>query len=199
MSDNIYNKLLPKASNDSEENEKMNNNNLNGEEMINNMNDFINKAINKIHKIEAQKDSEINSLHERINYFIKEMRIIKESNEALSKGQSSEYQIQKQKYEKQLKIKDETIKKLEKYISDQNKMKQEEFKNISDLNEQLMNVKERYEIQSKNCKNMGQRAREQNERSAMKDVSTGKYVINEYLNKLIQFANGLYNYKDTEI
>lgn len=208
MSDNIYNKLLPKDSNsinsndkdnDKIENEKININLLNGEEMIDNMNNLINKAINKIHKIEAQKDEEINSLHERLDYFIKEMRIIKESNEALVKDQSSEYQIQKEKYEKQLKIKDETIKRLEKYISEQNKEKQEGIKNVSDLTEELKNMKEKYEMQTNNFKNIGQRAREQNERSAMKDISTGKYVINEYLNKLKQFANGLYNFNDTEM
>ena len=163
------------------------------------MNALINKAINKIQKIEAHKDAEINSLHERVEYFIKEMRIIKESNEALSKDQSSEYKIQKDKYEKQLKIKDETIKRLEKYISEQNKIKQEGIKNVSDLTEELKNMKEKYEMQSKSFKNIGQRAREQTERSNKKDVSTGKYVINEYLNKLQQFANGLYNYNDSEL
>ena len=163
------------------------------------MNNLINKAINKIHKIETQKDEEINSLHERLDYFIKEMRIIKESNEALSRDQSKEYKIQKDKYEKQLKIKDETIKKLEKYISEENKIKQEGIKNVSDLTEELMSIKEKYEIQSKNYKNIGQRAREQNERSAMKDINTGKYVINEYFNKLQQFANGIYNHDDSEM
>ena len=175
------------------------NNNLNGEEMINNMNDFINKAINKIQKIESEKENEINSLHERVDYFIKEMRIIKESNEALVRDQSSEYQIQKEKYEKQLKIKDETIKKLEKYIYEQNKIKQEKIKNVNDLNLELKNMKEKYEIQAKNYQNIGQRAREQNQKSNMKDISTGKYVINEYLNKLKQFSIGLYNYDDEEI
>ena len=33
----------------------------------------------------------------------------------------------------------------------------------------------------------------------MKDLSTGKYVIKEYLNKLHQFANGLFIYNDSEI
>ena len=42
-------------------------------------------------------------------------------------------------------------------------------------------MKEKYEMQSKSFKNIGQRAREQTERSNKKDVSTGKYVINEYL------------------
>jgi hypothetical protein len=199
ISNNIYNKLLPKVNNDSEEiiNEKKMD--LNVEEMINSVNNLINKAIYKIQKIEAHKDAEINSLHERVEYFIKEMRIIKESNEALSRDQSKEYKIQKDKYEKQLKIKDETIKKLEKYISDENKIKQEGIKNVNDLTEELMSIKEKYEMQSKNYKNIGQRAREQNERSAMKDINTGKYVINEYLNKLQQFANGIYNHDDSEI
>jgi len=156
-------------------------------------------AINKIHKIEAHKDAEINSLHERLEYFIKEMRIIKESNEALSKDQSKEYQIQKEKYEKQLKIKDDTIKRLEKYISEENKRKQEGIKNVSDLTEELKNMKEKYEIQSKNYKNIGQRAREQNQRSSMKDINTGKYIINEYLNKLQQFANGIFNHEESDI
>jgi len=203
MSTNLYNKLIPKEidqNNNSLKNLKMeDNNNLNGEEMINNMNDFINKAINKIQKIESEKENEINSLHERVDYFIKEMRIIKESNEALVKDQSSEYQIQKEKYEKQLKIKDETIKKLEKYIYEQNKIKQEKIKNVNDLNLELKNMKEKYEIQAKNYQNIGQRAREQNQKSNMKDISTGKYVINEYLNKLKQFSIGLYNYDDEEI
>ena len=127
------------------------------------------------------------------------MRIIKKSNEALSRDQTNEYKIQKDKYEKQLKIKDETIKKLEKYISEENKIKQEGIKNVTDLTEELMSIKEKYEIQSTNYKNIGQRAREQNERSVMKDISTGKYVINEYLNKLQQFANGIYNHDDSEI
>ena len=105
----------------------------NSEEMIDNMNNIINKAINKIQVIESQKNAEINSLHERIEYFIKEMKIIKQSNEALSKDKSSEIKIQKEKYEKQLKIKDETIQKLEKYIYEQNKIKQDENKNVSDL------------------------------------------------------------------
>ena len=120
--------------------------------MIINMNELINKAINKIKKIESDKDAEINSLHERIQYFIKEMRVIKDSNEALSKDQSSEYKIQKEKYEKQLKIKDETIQKLEKYICEQNKIKQEGIKNVSDLTEELMNMKEKYENQKNSGK-----------------------------------------------
>ena len=46
----------------------------------------------------------------------------KKSNEALSKDNSSKYEIQKEKYENQLKIKNETIKKLEEYINKQNKI-----------------------------------------------------------------------------
>ena len=163
------------------------------------MNNIINKAINKIQVIESQKNAEINSLHERIEYFIKEMKIIKQSNEALSKDKSSEIKIQKEKYEKQLKIKDETIQKLEKYIYEQNKIKQDENKNVSDLTEELINMKLKYELQNKNYKNIGERAREINEKNAMKDLSTGKYVIKEYLNKLHQFANGLFIYNDSEI
>ena len=173
--------------------------NLPEEEMINNMNNLINKAINKIQNIESQKNSEINSLHERLEFYLKEMKVIKQSNEALSKNiMSSALEIQKEKYEKQLKIKDETIQKLHSYIYEINKTKQDENKNMSDLTEELNNMKKKYEIQTKNFQNIGERAKEQNKRSAMKDVSTGKYVINEYLNKLHQFANGLFNYNEPE-
>ena len=167
--------------------------NQNSEQMINNMNDLINKAINKIKKIELDKDTEINSLHERIDYFIKEMKIIKKSNEALAKDKSSIYEIQKEKYENQLKIKDETIKKLEDYIYKQNKMKQEGDKNFFDLNEQFKNMKEKYEIQNQNIKNIKEKYIEQNKKNIIKNANTGRYVINEYLNKLGQFANGLFN------
>ena len=161
--------------------------------MINNMNELINKAINKIKEIELDKDKEINSLHERIDYFIKEMRVIKKSNEILAKDKSSIYEIQKEKYENQLKIKNETIKKLEEYIYNQDKIKQEGDKNFFDLNEELKNIKQKYELQNKNIKNIEEKYKEQNEKNIKKNINTGKYVINEYLNKLGQFANGLFN------
>ena len=194
INDNIYNKLLPKMKDLEEDNiTKEKKYNQNSEQMINNMNDLINKAINKIKKIELDKDTEINSLHERIDYFIKEMKIIKKSNEALAKDKSSIYEIQKEKYENQLKIKDETIKKLEDYIYKQNKMKQEGDKNFFDLNEELKNMKEKYEIQNQNIKNIKEKYIEQNKKNIIKNANTGRYVINEYLNKLGQFANGLFN------
>ena len=199
INDNIYNKLLPKMKDLEEDNLfKEKKYNKNSEQMIINMNELINKAINKIKKIESDKDAEINSLHERIEYFIKEMKIIKKSNEALSKDNSSKYEIQKEKYENQLKIKNETIKKLEEYINKQNKMRQEGDKNFFDLNEELKNIKEKYEIQTQNMKNIEEKYREQNQKSDIKNVNTGKYVINEYLNKLGQLANGLFNFNNDE-
>ena len=159
------------------------------------MNDLMSNAINKIMKIISEKDEEINSLHERIEYFIKEMNIIKNSNEALAKDKSSMYEIQKEKYENQLKIKDETIKKLQEYINKQNKIRNEDNKNFLDLNEELKSMKEKYEIQNKNMKNIEERYREQNRKNIKRNANTGRYVINDYLNKLGQFANGLFNIK----
>ena len=199
INDNIYNKLMPKIKDLEEDNIfKDKRYNENSEQMINNMNDLINKAINKIKKIELDKDNEINSLYERIDYFIKEMKIIKKSNEALAKDKSSAYEIQKEKYENQLKIKNETIKKLEEYIYQQNKLKQEGDKNILDLNEELKHIKVKYELQNQNIVNIEQRYKEQNRKNFINNVSTGKYVINDYLNKLGQFANGLFNFNNDE-
>ena len=105
------------------------------------------------------------------------------------------YEIQKEKYENQLKIKDETIKRLQEYINKQNKIRNEDNKNFLDLNEELKSMKEKYEIQNKNMKNIEERYREQNRKNIKRNANTGRYVINDYLNKLGQFANGLFNIK----
>ena len=124
---------------------------------------------------------------------IAKAKACKNSNEVLAKDKSAMYDIQKEKYENQLKIKDETIKKLQEYINKQNKIKNEDNKNFLDLNEQLKNMKEKYEIQNKNMKNIEERYKEQNQKNIKRNANTGRYVINDYLNKLGQFANGLYN------
>ena len=119
-------------------------------------------------------------MHERIDYFIKEMKIIKQSNEALAKDKSSTYKIQKEKYENQIKIKEETIKKLEEYITKQNFIKEQDNKSFQDL--------------QKKYKFFGDKFKEKNKKSEIKDASTGKFVIHEYMNKLREFTNGIYNF-----
>ena len=186
IKDNLHSEIIQNIRNISEDEEddfifnKKFGINDNSENIITYINEIINKISIKIKQKILNKDEEINNLHERIDYFIKEMKIIKQSNEALAKDKSSTYKIQKEKYENQIKIKEETIKKLEEYITKQNFIKEQDNKSFQDL--------------QKKYKFFGDKFKEKNKKSEIKDASTGKFVIHEYMNKLREFTNGIYNF-----
>ena len=64
------------------------------------------------------------------------------------------------------------------------------------MTEDLEDMKIKFDNQVQVNKNLGIKLIEQNLKNNRKDINTGNFVINEYLNKLRQFSNGLFNIKE---
>ena len=66
----------------------------------------------------------------------------------------------------------------------------------NDLSDELLNMKEKYNIQAKDIETIDKKAKEQINKNAIKALNTGKYAIKEFLGKVRQFADDLYNYSE---
>ena len=68
-------------------------------------------------------------------------------------------------------------------------------KNI-DLSDELLVMKEKYNIQAKDIESIDKKAKEQYKKNSIKALNTAKYAIKEFIGKVQSFADDLYNYSE---
>ena len=152
------------------------------------------EAIRKLLSYNNDKKEEISHLNERIEYFLKEIEIIKKSNEDLNRGNNSSFKVQTVKYESQLRLKNEEINKLNKRLEELIKTINTNKKQILSLTEELHDIKTKMDKQKENLEMQEKNSMLQKLKIANKDVSTGKFLIKEYFNKTMKFSVDLFNY-----
>ena len=166
------------------------------DEIIFYLNKLINDIINKLKENTNSQKEEINRLHDRVEFFIKQCDNIKKTQEIMSKEEKNNHRIQAEKYERQIKKKEEELNKMKKKINEKELDIDEGIRKNNDLSDELLNMKEKYNIQAKDIETIDKKAKEQINKNAIKALNTGKYAIKEFLGKVRQFADDLYNYSE---
>lgn len=154
------------------------------------------ESIQKLLSFNNEKNEEISHLKERIEYILKEMDIIKKSNEEINRGASSSFKVQSVKYESQLRLKNEEINKLNKRIEEHLKTINTNKKQIISLTQEIHEVKDKLEKQNQNWEKQERDNMLEKLKIANKDVSTGKFLIKEYFNKVLKFSDDISRYCD---
>ena len=154
------------------------------------------ESIQKLLSFNNEKNQEISHLKERIEYILKEMDIIKKSNEEMNRGASSSFKVQSVKYESQLRLKNEEINKLNKRIEEHLKTINTNKKQIISLTQEIHEVKDKLEKQNQNWEKQERDNMLEKLKIANKDVSTGKFLIKEYFNKVLKFSDDISRYCD---
>ena len=166
------------------------------DEIIFYVNKLINDIINKLKDSTSTQKEEIDRLHDRVEFFIKQCDNIKKTQEIMSKEEKNNHKLQAEKYERQIKKKEEELNKMKMKINEKELDIDEGIRKNNDLSDELLNMKEKYNIQAKDIENIDKKAKEQINKSAIKALNTGKYAIKEFLGKVRQFADDLYNYSE---
>ena len=160
------------------------------------LNKLINDIIKKLKETTNSQKEEINRLHDRVEFFIKQCDNIKKTQEIVAKEERNSHKIQAEKYERQIKKKEEEINKMKMKINEKDLDIDEGLKKNNDLSDELLVMKEKYNIQAKDIENIDKKAKEQYKKNSIKALNTAKYAIKEVIGKVQNFADDLYNYSE---
>ena len=160
------------------------------------LNKLINDIIKKLKETTNSQKEEINRLHDRVEFFIKQCDNIKKTQEIVAKEERNSHKIQTEKYERQIKKKEEEINKMKMKINEKDLDIDEGLKKNNDLSDELLVMKEKYNIQAKDIENIDKKAKEQYKKNSIKALNTAKYAIKEFIGKVQNFADDLYNYSE---
>ena len=199
LKNNLLKNILPTLENFTEllmHYQKKLNKSTSDDENIFYINKLIVDAINKLKENSKNQKDEINKLHERVEFFINECAIMKKTGETLAQEQRNNHLMQKEKYEKKIKTQSEALDKMKKKMNEKDINIDEGIRKNNDLVDELLEMKQKYNIQTKDIENIGKKAKEQTNKSAIKDIATAKFAIKEFISTVKQFSDGLYNYTD---
>ena len=159
------------------------------DEVIFYLNKLINDIINKLKETSNIQKEEIERLHKRVEFFTEQYENMKKTQEIVSKEERS-------LHEKQIKKKDEELQKMKLKMSEKEQDIDEGKRKNIDLSDELLEMKEKYNIQAKDIEIIDKKAKEQINKRAINALSTAKYAIKDFLGKVRQFADDLYNYSE---
>ena len=97
-------------------------------------------------------------------------------------------------FQKELKEKDEVIEKMKLRLTEKDKNIDEKTNKYKDLSEQMLNIKEKYNIKEKDYQSLISTANEKINKNDIKDLNYGKHNFAIFYDKVRDFAEGLYNY-----
>ena len=160
------------------------------------MNKLINDIVNKLKETTDSQKEEINRLHERVEFFITQSANIKRTQEILVKEERNTHKLQAEKYERQIKKKEEELNQMMMKMNEKEQDIDEGKRKNIDLSDELLDMKKKYNIKEKDIENLDKRAKEQSNKNAMKALNTAKYAIRDFYGKVRQFADDLYNYSE---
>ena len=151
------------------------------------LNRLIGDIINKLKDTTNDQKSEIERLHERVEYFLKQFSNLKKTQEMIVNEERNSHIIELQR-------KEDEINKMKEKLGVQNKIFEEKNVEYNDLTDQLLNIKEKYKIKENDFDIFIQRAREESTKNDIKDLNYGKHNFSIFFDKVREFAEGLYNY-----
>ena len=96
----------------------------------------------------------------------------------------------------QMKKKDEEINKMKLKINEKDRDIDKGKKKNENLADELLEMQKKYNIQNKDMEIIGEREREQRNKNDIKALNTANYIIKDYVGKLRQFGEALYNYSE---
>ena len=160
------------------------------------LNKLINDLVNKLKETTDSQKEEINRLHERVEFFITQSANIKRTQEILANEERNTHKLQAEKYERQIKKKEEELNQMMMKINEKEQDIDEGKRKNIDLSDELLDMKKKYNIQEKDIENLDKRAKEQSNKNAIKVLNTAKYAFRDFFGKVRQFADDLYNYSD---
>ena len=159
------------------------------DEIVFYLNKLINDIINKFKDTTKSQKEEIERLHERNEYFIGQLANTKKMQEILANEERNSHQIQ-------IKKKDEEINKMKLKINEKERDIDKGKKKNENLVGELLEIQKKYNIQTKDIEIIGEREREQRNKNDIKALNTANYIIKDYVGKLRQFGEALYNYSE---
>ena len=151
------------------------------------LNRLIGDIINKLKDTTNDQKSEIERLHERVEYFLKQFSNLKKTQEMIVNEERNSHIIELQR-------KEDEINKMKEKLGVQNKIFEEKNVEYNDLTDQLLNIKEKYKIKENDFDIFIQKAREESTKNDIKDLNYGKHNFSIFFDKVREFAEGLYNY-----
>ena len=170
---NLYQKKISKSKSD--------------DEILFYLNKLLNDVINKLKDTNSEQKNEIERLHERVEYFLSQNANMKRTQELLVNDERKTFQ-------KELKEKDEVIEKMKLRLTEKDKNIDEKTNKYKDLSEQMLNIKEKYNIKEKDYQSLISTANEKINKNDIKDLNYGKHNFAIFYDKVRDFAEGLYNY-----
>ena len=166
------------------------------DEVVFYLNKLINDIINKLKDTTKNQKSEIDRLHDRVEYFIGQCANMKKTQEILAEEERNSHKIQKEKYESQIKKKEEELIKMKKKINENEVDIDEGKRKNENLYDEILEWKDKYNIQKKDIENIDNKAKEQRTKNEMKALNTAKYAFKDFFGKVRNFADVLYIYSD---
>ena len=135
-------------------------------------------------------------MHDRVEYFIGQCANMKKTQEILAEEERNSHKIQKEKYESQIKKKEEELIKMKKKINENEVDIDEGKRKNENLYDEILEWKDKYNIQKKDIENIDKKAKEQRTKNEMKALNTAKYAFKDFFGKVRNFADVLYIYSD---
>ena len=199
LSNNLIKTIMPTLENFEQlgnHYEKKLNKSKTDEEIIFYVNKLITDVINKLKESTNIQKDEIERLHERVEFFIKQSENMKKTQQIVALEERNNHKKQMKEYEKQIKKKEEELNKMKERMNEKDiDIDEGKRKNI-DLSDELLEMKEKYNIQAKDIEIIDKKAKQLKTKSEIKALNTGKYAIREFFGKVRQFADDLYNFSE---
>ena len=152
------------------------------------------ESLSKLLSNSIDKQDEITHLSDRINYFLKEIELLKQNNSALSKGASTDLKTLQVKHESYMRLKIEEINKLHKSIEGHIRTIDMKSKQINKLNQELAEAKELLQKHNEKWEKQEKHNKIQKIKIDSKDINTGKFLLKEYFRKVSNFGTDIWNY-----
>ena len=151
------------------------------------LNKLIKDIINKLKDTTTEQKSEIERLHGRVEFFLSQYANMKKTQEIIANEERKSNAMALQKKEEEIKEMKERLGKKEKDID-------EKDNKFNDLSDQLLNIKEKYQMEKKDFEAFIQQTKNIANKNDIKDVNYGKHNFSIFYDKVREFAEGLYNY-----
>ena len=166
------------------------------EEIIFYINKLITDVINKLKESTNIQKDEIERLHDRVDFFLKQSDTLKKTHQIVALEERNNHQKQLKEYERQIKKREEELNKMKERMNEKDQDIDEGKRRNIDLSDELLEMKEKYNIQAKDIEIIDKKAKQLKTKNEIKALNTGKYAIREFFGKVRQFADDLYNFSE---
>ena len=121
---------------------------------------------------------------------------MKKTHQIVALEERNNHQKQLKEYERQIKKREEELNKMKERMNEKDQDIDEGKRRNIDLSDELLEMKEKYNIQAKDIEIIDKKAKQLKTKNEIKALNTGKYAIREFFGKVRQFADDLYNFSE---